>query len=170
MKIEKNKWVSIHYTLKDDKGALLDSSIGTEPLDYIHGNGYLIAGLERELEGKTAGDKFSVTIEPKDAYGQYDNQLIAEIERSQFDLDGDIEIGMHFQIMTPTGPSIVHVIEVNGDKIKVDGNHDLAGKTLNFDIEVVEVRDATEEELNPPSACGGCGGCSGSCTDCGGCK
>lgn len=178
MKIEKNKWVSIHYTLKDDDGKELDSSVGGEPLGYLHGNGYLIFGLENELEGKNPGDKFSAVIQPKDGYGEYDPRLIVDIPRSQFETEQPIEIGMQFQVMTQMGPSIVKVIEVGDDKIKIDGNHELAGKVLHFDVEVVEVRDATEEELNPRGCGGGCGGCGGSCGDggcgdcgsCGGCN
>ena len=93
--------------------------------------------------------------------------------RDKFEFDGEIQIGMPFQVMTPSGLSIVHVTKVEGDKITIDGNHELAGKALNFDIEVVNVRDATEEELAPTSGgcgggCGGCGGCGGGdCGDCG---
>ncbi|MCR4580592.1 MAG: peptidylprolyl isomerase [Treponema sp.] len=170
MKIEKNKWVSIHYTLKDDDGNQLDSSVGKEPLGYLHGNGYLIFGLENELEGKNPGDKFTAVIQPKDGYGDYDPRLIVDVPRSQFETEMPIEVGMQFQAMTAQGPSIVKVIEVGDDKIKIDGNHELAGKVLHFDVEVVEVRDATEEELNPRGCGGGsCGGCGGGCGDCGGC-
>ena len=160
MKIENDKWVEIHYTLKDDDGNQIDSSVGSEPLGYVHGRGYLIAGLENLLAGHEPGDKFSAHIEPKDGYGEYDERLIVEINRSQFEFDGEIEIGMPFQVMTPSGLSIVRVTKIEGDKITVNGNHELAGKPLNFDIEVVGVRDATEEELYPTSGCGGgCGGC-----------
>lgn len=168
MKIEKDKWVAIHYTLTDDSGKQLDSSIGGAPLGYLHGNGYLIPGLEKELEGKEAGDKFTAKIQPKDGYGEYDEALSLEAERSQFEYDGNIEVGMQFQVMTPTGPSIVRVSKVEGDKVTIDANHELAGKVLNFDVEVVEVRNPTEEELNPPS-CGGCGGCGCGNEDCEGC-
>ena len=176
MKIENDKWVEIHYTLKDDNGNQIDSSVGNEPLGYVHGRGYLISGLENLLAGHEPGDKFSARIEPKDGYGEYDERLIVEINRSQFEFDGEIEVGMPFQVMTPSGLSIVHVTKVEGDKITVNGNHELAGKILNFDIEVVGVRDATEEELAPSSSCGGgcggCGGCGGGdcssgCGDCG---
>lgn len=173
MKIENDKWVEIHYTLKDDNGNQIDSSVGNEPLGYVHGRGYLIAGLEKLLAGHEPGDKFSARIEPKDGYGEYDEKLIVEINRSQFEFDGEITVGMPFQVMTPSGLSIVHVMKVEGDKITVNGNHELAGKTLNFDIEVVNVRDATEEELAPTSGCGGgcggCGGCGGGSCDSGDC-
>ena len=107
-----------------------------------------------------------------DGYGEYDEKLIVELTRDKFEFDGEITVGMPFQVMTPSGLSIVHVTKVEGDKITIDGNHELAGKALNFDIEVVNVRDATEEELSPSSGCGGgCGGCGGGCGggDCGDC-
>lgn len=172
MTITKDKFVAIEYTLKDDKGVQLDSSVGMEPLAYVHGRGYLIPGLEAELEGKKAGDKFSCTIQPENAYGLRDERLVAEIGRDRFETDMPIEVGMQFQVGTPSGPTIVTVIEVNGDKIKIDGNHEMAGKVLNFEITVVEVRDPTEEELaqlEGGCGCGGdCGGCGGGCGE-GGC-
>ena len=94
-----------------------------------------------------------------------------KVGRDQFETDQPIEIGMKFQVMTPAGVSIVTVTKVEADEITIDGNHELADKVFHFDVEVVEVRDATDEELNPPSCGGGCGGCSGDCSDgsCGGC-
>lgn|SRR5574344_46944 len=164
MKIEKNKYVAIHYTLTDEEGNQLDSSIGKTPLGYVHGNGMLITGLEAELEGKEVGNKFKAVIEPKDAYGEYNEKLVLEVPRNQFEDGTPVEIGMAFQAQTPDGGVvIVHVINVDNDKVTVDGNHELAGKKLSFDVEVMEVRDATEEELNPPSC--GCGGCGGECGD-----
>ena len=172
MKIEKDKYVSIHYTLKDKEENVLDSSYGTEPLSYIHGRGYLIPGLERELEGKSTGEKFSAIIQAKDGYGEYKSELVMEVSRDRFDTDFEIELGMQFQAMTAAGPSIVRVIEINGDKIKIDANHEMAGKELHFEVEIVDVRNASEEELNPPSCACSCGsGCSGNCgSNCGGCS
>ena len=95
--------------------------------------------------------------------------MIIEVDRKQFEFDGELQLGMQFSVMTPQGPSFVRIVEINGDKIKIDGNHELAGKVLHFDVEVVEVRDATEEELTPPSCGSGCGGGCGGCgSDCGG--
>lgn len=170
MVITKDKFAAFNYVLKDENGVELDSSAGTDPLGYVHGRGYLIPGLEAQLEGKAAGDKFSCTIQPKDGYGERDERLVAELPKDRFDTDVEIEVGMQFQVMTPAGPTIVTVIEVNGDRVKIDGNHEMAGKVLNFDIEVVEVRDTTEEELAQLESgcggnCGGCGGCGGG--DCG---
>lgn len=166
MKIEADKWVAIHYTLKDDNGTELDSSVGGAPLGYVHGHGYLIVGLENELLGKEVGDKFTAVIAPKDGYGEYDSRLVADVPVEQFEMSGaKVEVGMMFQVMTPAGPSIVRAVEVNEKTVKIDGNHELAGKTLHFDVEVVEVRDATEDELNPRGCGGGCGGCGGGCGD-----
>ncbi len=179
MNIVKDKFVAIHYTLKNDKGDVMDTSNGAEPLAYLHGNGFLIPGLEKALEGKTAGDKFSTVVEAKDAYGERNEKLVVDVPKDKFDTTAPIEVGMEFSVQTPAGPMIVKVVEINGDKIKVDGNHELAGKTLYFDIEVVEVRDPTQEELdqlNSFGGCGGCGGCGGDCDgngcgneDCDGC-
>ena len=175
MNISKDKVVKIHYTLKDVDGNVSDSSVGKEPLEYLHGNGFLIVGLERELEGKNPGDKFDVTIQPEDAYGKYDEALILDVQRSQFETNDPIEVGMQFQVMTPQGPSIVTVVEVTDDIIKINGNHELAGKVLHFDVEVVDVRELTQEEIDAmKSGCGGCGGgcgdsCDGDCGGCGGC-
>ncbi len=162
MVIAKDKMVSIHYTLKDVEGNQLDSSVGSTPLDYIHGYGNLITGLERELEGKSVGDKIHVQIEPKDAYGEFDSKLIMDVPRDRFDTAEEITVGMPFQVMTPQGPIIVRVTEVSKDNIKIDGNHELAGKELVFDVEIMNVRDATEEELSPSEGC-----CGGGCENCG---
>jgi len=162
MTITKNKMVSIDYTLKDAEGTIIDSSKDAGPLEYLHGNGNLIPGLESQLEGKTAGDKFSAVVAPKDAYGEYDEKLLMEVPRTQFDSSAPIEVGMRFQADTAGGPTVVKVTKVTEDKITIDANPDLAGKTLYFDVSVVSVRDATPEELTPH------GGCSGSCGNCGG--
>lgn len=173
MEIKYQKMVRIHYTLKDTDGNQLDSSIGGEPLEYMHGIGSLIPGLEKELEGKKAGDKFHTEIEPALGYGEYDEKLVAKVPRAQFDTGAKITVGQQFQADTVTGPMIVKVTKIDDDKITVDGNHELAGKTLCFDVEIVDVRDATEEELSPfineKSCGGGCGSCSG-CGNSGSCE
>ena len=172
MEIAYQKMVKIHYTLKDTDGNQLDSSLGGEPLEYMHGIGSLIPGLEKELEGKKPGDKFHSEIEPALGYGEYDEKLVAEVPRSQFDANFEIEVGQQFQADTVTGPMIVKVTKIADDKITVDGNHELAGKKLCFDVEVVDVRNATEAELEPfinEGGCGSCGGCSGCGSSCGGC-
>ena len=171
MKIEKNKWVSIHYTLKDEDGKQLDTSVGKEPLSYLHGNGYLITGLEKALEGKEAGDKFSCTIKPEEGYGKYDPQFVAEVKISEFGPVEGLEAGMQIPVMTAQGQTVATVKEIKAETIVLDLNHPLADKNLNFEVEVVEVREPTEEDLNP-TGCGGCCGEEGGCdcgSGCGGC-
>lgn len=174
MKIEKDKLVQINYVLKNLEGKELDSSKLTGPLEYVHGHKHLIVGLENQLEGKEQGDKFTTRIPAAEAYGEYDERLILDVPRDQFDSDLKIEIGMQFQGQSELGPTIVTVKKVTDNVITVDANHELAGQDLIFDIEVVLVRDMSEEELKKVEAtvseCGGCGGCnSSSCGGCGGC-
>lgn len=170
MTAENDKVVSIHYTLKDDLGKLIDTSVGNAPLEYVQGRNYILPKLEEAILGKNVGDKVSVTLEPADGYGEYNDKLIAKVPRDNFEADFPIEVGMKFQAMTPSGPSIVTVKEVAENEITVDANHELAGVRLHFDVEVVEVRDATEDELASGMVGGGCGcgGCGGGCGE-GGC-
>jgi len=147
MQISENKVVTIHYTLTNPQGDVIDSSRDGEPLAYIHGIGALVPGLEQELEGKAAGDSVAVTVQPEDGYGQRSEQLIQSVPREVFHLDGDIEVGMRFQAETDHGIELVEVVAVNDQTVTVDANHPLAGETLNFDVEVVAVRDATADEL-----------------------
>ena len=147
MQIAENKVVSIHYTLTNTEGKVLDSSEGRDPLAYLHGNKNIIIGLENALAGKTAGDKLNVTIPPEEAYGIRDEQLVQVISKSAFQGIESIEPGMQFQAKSDQGTQIVTITNVDGDKVTVDGNHALAGETLNFEVEVTEVREATDEEL-----------------------
>ena len=148
MKIAPNLVATIQYTLKDDKGTLIESSVGGEPLAYIHGVGNLIPGLEDKLEGKVKGDKLNVTVKPDDAYGERDETLIEIVEKAEFEDGEEITEGKEFQYDDEDG-NIFHVriVKIDGDKVTVDGNHPLAGKTLNFDVEVLGVRAATDDEL-----------------------
>jgi FKBP-type peptidyl-prolyl cis-trans isomerase SlyD len=147
MQIASDAVVSIHYTLTDDAGETLDSSAGGEPLAYLHGKGNLIPGLENALAGKQAGDKLQVKIAPADGYGEYDKSLLQNVPRRSFKGVGQVQVGMQFQVQSPQGARSVTVTRVAGDMVTVDGNHPLAGKNLNFDVEITEVRVATEEEL-----------------------
>ncbi len=147
MKITKNVVASISYELTDDAGTVLDSSKGQAPLAYLHGNQNLIPGLENELEGKGSGDAFKVRIEPENAYGVRDDEMVQDVAREQFPSDVDIQPGMQFQAQTPAGMQVVTVVGVKDETVTLDGNHPLAGVALNFDVEVVEVREATSEEL-----------------------
>ncbi len=144
MQVYENKVVSIHYTLKNDAGEVIDSSAGRASLSYLHGLGNIIPGLEKALEGKTNGD---VSIAPEEAYGERNEALIQAVPRSAFEGVEEIEPGMHFQAQTPAGGQILTIVEVQDDQVVVDGNHPLAGETLHFSVEIAEVREATEEEL-----------------------
>ncbi|WP_428770038.1 peptidylprolyl isomerase [Treponema sp. HNW] len=164
MTIEKDVMAAIHYTLKDKEGTLLDSSEGSDPLEYLHGYGNLIPGLEKELEGKKAGDTLSVSIEPAEAYGEYSDDLVVTIPRSNFETDAQIEVGMQFETGSGSMSRIVRVTKIDGDDITIDANHELAGKTLFFDVNVESVRKATDEEIEAArsDSCGcGSGGCGG---------
>ncbi len=147
MLIEQDKVVLIHYTLTDEAGKVLDSSSGGNPLAYLHGQGNIISGLESALNGKQAGDKLSVRVEPADGYGVRDDALVQQVPRRQFG-GADLQPGMQFHAQTSKGHArVVTVTRISGDMVTVDGNHPLAGEVLNFDVEVAEVRDATQEEL-----------------------
>ena len=147
MQIAKDSVVSIHYTLKDGSGEVLDTSDGREPLEYLQGAGQIIPGLESELEGKKAGDEFSVTIEPDQGYGSRDESLVHEVPKTEFETPDEIEVGMQFRVGAEGGTLIMVVAGVGDDIVTLDGNHPLAGETLAFDVSVTGVRDATEEEI-----------------------
>jgi FKBP-type peptidyl-prolyl cis-trans isomerase SlyD len=147
MLVARDMVVTIHYTLTNDSGAVLDSSAGGEPLAYIHGSGNIIVGLEEALEGKTAGDHVVVAIPAAKAYGEHDQALVQQVPRRAFQSGGDIKAGMRFTAQTEHGPRQVVVTRVTGDMVTVDGNHPLAGQALNFDVEITEVRAASAEEL-----------------------
>lgn len=143
MNITKETVASIHYTLKDNDGNILDSSEGREPLNYLHGAGNLIMGMEEGLEGKKVGDKFKLKIAPAKGYGEKDETLVQKVPRSAFGSQ-KVEKGMQFQ--TNNG-QVVTVTNVGLENITVDANHPLAGVELNFDVEILEVRAASSEEI-----------------------
>ena len=148
MQVANNRVVSIDYTLKDADDQVIDTSEGREPLAYIHGTGQIIPGLEKALEGKGAGEDVSVTITPEEGYGERDDSMVMQIPREQFEGADQIEPGMQFQAETDEGVRILTVLEAGDQEVTVDGNHPLAGVTLNFNVNVVEVRDASQEELD----------------------
>jgi len=147
MQVTENKVVYIHYTLKNKEGTVLDRSSET-PLAYIHGMGNIIPGLEKALSGRTEGDKISVSIEPEEAYGHRNETLIQDVPRNAFEGIEDLQEGMQFQAQTPSGTQLITVTEVKNNEVTVDANHPLAGETLDFAVEVVDIRDATTEELD----------------------
>ena len=148
MNISENCVASFHYTLTDGSGNVLDSSEGHEPLSYLHGAGNIVPGLEDALTGKVVGDKLQVSVNAADAYGPRDDNLVQELPSNMFTGIDNIEVGMEFHAETEQGLQVVTVTKVEGDKVTIDGNHPLAGVDLNFDVEITEVRAATEEELN----------------------
>lgn len=148
MKIAENAVVTINYTLKDIDGNTLDTTEGKGPLSYIHGVGYLIPGVEQKLDGKKSGENLSFVVEPEEGYGVRDETLIQNIPVDQFEDPNELEIGMEFEAQTEYGLIIVTIIGLEDDQVIVDGNHPLSGKTLNFEIEVLSVREASGEELD----------------------
>ncbi|TDO06876.1 MULTISPECIES: FKBP-type peptidyl-prolyl cis-trans isomerase [Halomonas] len=147
MQIAQNSVVAFHYTLTNDAGDVLDSSEGREPLTYLHGAGNIIPGLEKQLEGLAPGDKLQAKVTPEEGYGEVQAQLVQEVPRDAFQGVDNVEPGMQFQAQTQGGPLMVTVTSVEGDTVTVDGNHPLAGQPLNFDVEIAEVREASEDEI-----------------------
>lgn len=147
MQIAENSVARFHYTLTNDAGEVIDSSRGREPLAYLHGAGNIVPGLEEAMAGKQVGDAFQVEVAPEDGYGLHQEGLVQEVPRAAFQGVDEIEPGMSFQAQTPQGVHSVTVTKVTSELVTVDGNHPLAGQTLHFDVEVTQVRAATEEEL-----------------------
>lgn len=147
MQIVKNKVVEIDYTLRDEENKVMDSSEGKQPLAYIHGVGQLIPGLESELDGKVKGDSLKASIEPKDGYGERDDSLVAQVPKDNFQGDNDPTVGMQVRVETNEGARLANIVGIEDDKVTLDLNHPLAGAHLNFEVEVKNVRDASEQEL-----------------------
>lgn len=143
MNITQDSVVSIHYTLSDNDGKVLDSSAGRDPLQYLHGHGNLIVGMEEGLEGRSTGDRFDLKISPGKGYGIKNDQLVQKVPMSAF---GGQKVDAGMQFSTQNG-QVVTVTEVGLESVTVDGNHPLAGVELNFQVEVVDIRKATEEEI-----------------------
>lgn len=143
-KIENNKVVRVHYTgTLPDTGEVFDSSEGREPLTFLVGHRQMIPGFERELMGKELGEKVEFTLSPEDAYGEHNPDAIQQVPLEMF---GGIKPEIGMTLMSDMGP--FRVTEVGDELITVDFNHALAGKSLTFNVEVVELRDATEEEIS----------------------
>ena len=144
-----NLVVSMHYKLTDNDGNVLDSSEGAEPLTYLHGSGNIIPGLEKELVGKVEGDSHQVKVEPEEGYGEINPELIQTVDKAAFQGVESVEVGMSFEAQASDG-SVQHIVvkSIEGEVVTIDANHPLAGVTLNFDVEIVSVREATEEEID----------------------
>ncbi|KHM93476.1 peptidylprolyl isomerase [Xanthomonas vesicatoria] len=139
---------TIHYTLSDDSGKVLDRSTPDTPLSYLHGAGNIVPGLEQALDGRRVGDTLTADVAPEQGYGPRHDQLVQHVPRDAFPTDVDVAPGVQFEARTQQGPVLVTVTEVGPEQVTVDGNHPLAGQTLHFAVEVVEVREATTDELN----------------------
>lgn len=148
MQIADNCFVEMDYVLKDNQGNLIDSSEGHGPLSYVQGKGHIIPGLETEMAGKGAGDEFTVVVSPADGYGEKNDQLVYKFPKDDFAAIENLEPGIQVEMNDGQQSFILTVVDVADDEVTVDGNHPLAGVELHFDINVRNVREATEEEMN----------------------
>lgn len=147
MQIAENKVVTLNYTLKDNDGNVLDES-SDGSFVYLHGAFNIIPGLENALVGKAAGEELNVAVSPEEGYGLRDDARIEEVPKSMFENSADIKPGMQFHAQGPDDETVVvTVAEIKDEVVVVDGNHPLAGTELNFDVKIVEIRDATSEEI-----------------------
>jgi FKBP-type peptidyl-prolyl cis-trans isomerase SlyD len=146
MEIADARVASIDYTLTDEQGNVLDKSPESQPLRYFHGAGNIVPGLEKALAGRQVGDTLKVEVKPEEGYGPRNDALVQEVPRTAFQGVDRIEPGMQFHANSERGPLLVTVVDVADDKVRIDGNHPLAGKTLHFDVKVADVREASEEE------------------------
>ncbi len=147
MEIAANSVVSFDYTLTNEAGDVLDTSQGQSPMSYLHGHAQIISGLEEAMQGRKTGDAFAVTVAPEQGYGLRQDDLIQSVPRSAFAGVDEIEAGMRFQAQGADGPMIVRIVDLSEDSVTVDGNHELAGATLHFDVAITDVRAATAQEL-----------------------
>jgi FKBP-type peptidyl-prolyl cis-trans isomerase SlyD len=166
--VTKDKVVHLDYVLKVD-GEIADSTAGGDPLPYLHGHHNLIQGLEDELEGMTVGEGKSVEIAPENGYGLVDENAYMDMEKAKFPEDFDFSIGKPLRLNTGDGRIVSATInEVKEDVVVLDFNHPLAGKTLNFEVSISEIREATDLEISVGRVnTGGCASCNGSCDSCG---
>lgn len=148
MEIGDNKVVGIEYTLTDSEGQVLDTSDGRGPLAYVHGKGGIIPGLEEELTGKAIGDELKVVVPPEKAYGPRNDQLLRRVPKEAFGGQLEFELGLQFPVQDQDGRQrLVTIVHIEEESVILDANHPLAGEELTFDVKIVEVRNATEEEL-----------------------
>lgn len=160
VKATKNKVVSFHYTLTGDDGEIIDSSVGKEPLSYLHGHSQIVSGLEKVLAGKTAGTSLKVTVPPEEGYGVRVEQMLITIPKDEKSLPKDLKVGDPLGMETDEGDHInASVVEITDTEVKIDCNHPLAGEILHFEVEITNIRSATPDELKHGHAhgAGGCG-------------
>ena len=157
---KKGDWVFVHYTGTLDNGEQFDSSRGGDPLDFILGSGDLIEGFDKAIDGMAIGDKKQIHLTPAEAYGEYDKEKIMVVEREMFggdDVEPDMQIGLH---MEDGSRVLATITKVTDKEVTIDTNHPMAGKALNFDLELVDIKDAADMPVHS---------CSGSCHSCHGC-
>lgn len=147
MQAKQDNVVSIEYVLRDTEGEVIDQSAEGQPLAYLHGHGNIVPGLEKAIEGHGEGEQVKATVDPEEGYGPYREELVQTVSREAFQGVDELAPGMSFRAESDAGPMIVTVKEVEGDEVTVDGNHVLAGQTLDFSVNVTEVRQASETEL-----------------------
>ncbi len=148
MTIADKKVVTIEFTVKNaDTNEVIESSVGSEPLIYLHGFNNLVPGLEKALTGKSVGDKYDVNVTPEEGYGVRDEALVQEVPKAAFEGIDKVDVGMEFTADGPNGPVVVEVTKVVDDMVTIDSNHPLAGIPLAFSGEIQEIRDAKEDEL-----------------------
>lgn len=147
-KIGEKRVVTLHYTLKSSKGEVIDSSVGSDPLTYLHGGGEMVPGFEKALIGKKAGEKHAFTVAPADGYGERKGKGPQRVPKAAFEGIGDIEVGMALDTEGDDGRSqTVWIAAIDNDFVTIDINHPLAGETLHFEVEVLAVRKATPDEM-----------------------
>ncbi len=140
------RFYKFDYAIRNESGEIVDSSDGSEALSFVEGDNNTIIGLQKALASRSAGDEFSVTIEPGDAYGHSQRSLVRTVTKDMFEVD-DLEAGMVFQVGSGDATEVARVMEVNENSVTIDTNHPLAGVTFNFEICVLEAREATTEEV-----------------------
>ncbi len=160
MNIADKVYVAFDYKLTLDSGQEVDSSPEGQPLGFITGSGQIIPGLEKAMMGMTVDDSLKISVESEDAYGQVNPELFQDVPRTQFPGDMELQPGMTFQAQGPQGPITINIKEIKDENtVTIDLNHPLAGKKLHFDVNIVEVREPTAEELSALSS-----GCSCDCS------
>ncbi|MCF0190084.1 MAG: FKBP-type peptidyl-prolyl cis-trans isomerase [Marinilabiliaceae bacterium] len=171
MNIEEKAFVELTYTLRTDspEGPIVEQVSKDTPLRFVYGAGQMLEMFENKIAGLKPGDTFSFTLKPEEAYGEREEAAIVDLPKSIFVIDGQlrddlIQLGSHVPMMSDEGQRMVGIVlEVTQDTVKMDFNHPMAGETLCFSGEVLNVREATEDELNPRGCSGGCGHCGGGC-------
>ncbi len=157
MKIDKNTTVIINYTLKDSDGVELESTKEAGAVTYLHGRGLMIPRLEEALTGRESGESLSVALEAADAYGERDDRMVVEIPRTEFDEPETLEIGEDIQVNDGKTGGIMTIVSMDDDKVTLDGNHPYSGKSVVFDINIIEIRETTQEDLDALSHHHDCG-------------